>query len=75
MANQTNSCQGHALATAAYKHTMLAYSANMGSACTYALRNPRLAMQCAQAAHSAAVAMRNPSLAYQANALLCALAK
>lgn len=65
----------HNQAIASYKHTMLTFNANMASACTYAMRNPQLAAQCAQTAHAAAVAMRKPHLAWQANALLCALHK
>jgi hypothetical protein len=65
----------HNAAIASYKHTMLTFTANMASACTYAMRNPQLAAQCAQTAHAAAVAMGKPAMAYQANALLCALTK
>lgn len=49
---------------------MLAYQAEMQFACLYALRNPRLAAQCATHALHAAHAMRNPALTYQANSLL-----
>lgn len=48
----------------------LVYHAEMQNACQYALRNPRLATQCAQAAVAAAVVMRNPRLTYNANNLL-----
>lgn len=51
-------------------HPMLAYQAEMQFACLYALRNPRLAAQCATHALHAAHAMRNPALTYQANSLL-----
>lgn len=63
MANQTTTVA----------HPMLAYKAEMQFACLYAMRNPRLAAQCALHALHAAHAMRNPQLAYNANQLLSLL--
>ena len=51
----------------------LAYHAELSLACTYAVRRPALARECALKAVTAAVLLRRPDLTYRANALLAAL--
>lgn len=52
---------------------MHTFNCEISFACTYAMRNPDLARECARRALTAAVAMGRPDLAYRANALLGAL--
>lgn len=52
---------------------MLTFLCEMDLACTYAMRRPRLAAQCAARALLESLRMRRPDLTYKANALLGAL--
>jgi hypothetical protein len=51
----------------------LTYLAEMEFACLYAMRNPKLARQCALAALNAARSMGRPDLAWNANNLLASI--
>ncbi len=52
---------------------MLIYHCEMDLACTYALRRPVLARDCAVRAFYAALKMQRPDLAHRANELMGAL--
>lgn len=52
---------------------MLVYRAELEFACLYSLRRPKLAKECAQTAHEAALAMCRPDLAWTAAELMGAL--
>lgn len=52
---------------------MLAYTAMLDLALTYALRRPRLASELLRDAYRAAVVLGRPDLAYRANDLLSAI--
>ena len=52
---------------------MLAYQCEIDLAFTYALRRPRLAIECAWRALKAAVQIKRPDLAYRANELISAM--
>lgn len=52
---------------------MLAFHCEIDLALTYAIRRPRLAIECAFNALKAAVSIKRPDLAYRANELLSAL--
>jgi hypothetical protein len=51
----------------------LVYRAELDLACTYAMRCPELAKECAQTAVEAAIALGRPDWTYRANALLAAI--
>lgn len=52
---------------------VLTFHCEMDLALTYALRRPKLALECAFRALKAAVAIGNPALSYRANELIGAL--
>ncbi len=52
---------------------MLAYTAMLDLALTYALRRPRLAAELLRDAHHAAIELGRPDLAFRANDLLSAI--
>ena len=51
----------------------LVYRAELDMACTYSMRRPLLAKECAETACEAAKALNRPDLYYRANALLAAI--
>lgn len=56
-----------------YASPMVTYHAELSLACTYAIRCPALARQCARDSLLAAVRMGRPDLAFCANSLLSSL--
>lgn len=51
----------------------LAYDCELSLACTYAIRRPSLAIECATRALDCAVDLRRPDLAWRASELLSAI--
>ena len=52
---------------------VLTFHCEIDLALTYALRRPKLALECAYRALMAAIEIRNPALAYRANEVIGAL--